>query len=152
MTDSLKIRIGEGLSNLFFGSLMFEAEQLFGKADKEELLNDFAENSTIVWHYNEYDFSLFFDSINAKPFVYVEIGNPKTELWDERIFNFPEKKIIELFKSKGIYLHETEHQEWDEKRLSFDEVNIDFYFSKNKLVSINYGIITEGLQTLILPN
>jgi len=68
------------------------------------------------------------------------------------IFNFTEKQVIGLFKDKGIYLFEQEYHEWGEKRLSFDEANIDFYFEKNRLVSINYGLISEGTQTLILPN
>ena len=62
-----------------------------------------------------------------------------------------EKQIIELFKSKGINVFETEVHEWGEKRLTFDDTNIDFYFEKNKLSSINYGMSEMDLP-LIFPN
>ncbi len=72
-------------------------------------------------------------------------------LWGHKIFELNEKQIIDLFKSKGISDFETELHEWGEKRLSFDEANIDFYFEKSKLCSINYGKSEMDLP-LILPN
>ncbi len=57
-----------------------------------------------------------------------------------------------MFKSNGILLYETELQEWGEKRLSFDNENIDFYFEKNTLTSVNYGRITPNSSILILSN
>jgi len=57
-----------------------------------------------------------------------------------------------LFKKKGVTNFETEVQEWGEKRLSFDELNIDFYFEKNILSSINYGKPENESTFLILPN
>lgn len=152
MDFSLEIRIGTGLSDLEFGSSMSEVEKLLGKADKVENINDVEEYPTIVWHYDEIGVSLFFDAKNTRCFVCADIENAEAMLWEEAVFNFTEKRVIELFKSKGIYLYEIEQQEWGENRLSFEEANIDFYFVKNKLISINYGIIAEGTQTLILPN
>jgi hypothetical protein len=73
-------------------------------------------------------------------------------LWGQKIFDLKEKQIIELFKANGITKHESEQHEWGEKRISFDEANIDFYFEKNKLVSINYGKSTLDQTILILPN
>ncbi len=148
----LEIRIGEGLSELRFGSTMSDAEKAFGKADKVEELNDLEMAPAILWHYYEQGFSLFFDANNDQLFICVDMMNQHAKLWDVIIFDLTEKQIIQLFKDKGIYLYEQEPHEWGEKRLSFDEANIDFYFQKNRLVSVNYGLITEGTQTLILPN
>jgi hypothetical protein len=152
MNDFLEIKIGLGLSKLAFGASMSDVEQLLGKANKEELLNELEEYPTIVWYYDDFRISLFFDAKVTELFVCADIENPEATLWDEKIFSLGEAQIIALFKSNGIYLFETELQEWGEKRLSFDEANVDFYFANNKLISINYGIITEGSQTLILPN
>lgn len=55
-----------------------------------------------------------------------------------RFLDLKEKQIVELFKSKGLLHYETKQHDWGEKRLSFDEVDIDFYFEKNKLISLNY--------------
>jgi len=152
MDFPLHIRVGVGLSGLQFGSSMTDAENVFGKADKIDDVNDVEVAPTILWHYKELGVSLFFDAQHEQSFICVDIENPEAKLWEVDIFNFTEKQIIDLFKEKGIYLFEKEYHEWGEKRLSFDEANIDFYFEKNRLVSINYGLISTGAQTLILPN
>ena len=141
-----------GLSNLLFGASMSEAEKIFGKAEESELLDDIEDCQSTVWHFWEEGFSLFFDESNNQLFCCVEIDNEDVTLWGQKIFSFTEKQIIDLFKSKGFTVFETEVHEWGEKRLSFDEVNIDFYFEKNKLSSINYGKPENDSNFLILPN
>jgi hypothetical protein len=148
---SLEIKPLTGLSELLFGSTMSDAEKALGKAEETEFLDDIEEFRSTVWHYWENGFSLFFDENNSQLFCCVEIDNEDVRLWGKKIFDLNEKQIIELFKSKGIITFETEQHEWGEKRLSFDEANIDFYFEKNKLSSINYGKSEMDLP-LILPN
>ncbi|OFY97570.1 MAG: hypothetical protein A3K10_00100 [Bacteroidetes bacterium RIFCSPLOWO2_12_FULL_31_6] len=140
-----------GLSDLLFGASMSDAEKVFGKAEESEFLDDIEECQSTVWHYWEQGFSLFFDEKSKQIFCCVEIDNKDVILWGQKIFDLSEKQIIDLFKSKGISDFETELHEWGEKRLSFDETNIDFYFEKSKLSSINYGKSEIDLP-LILPN
>ena len=130
---------------------MADVEKVFGKAGESEFLDDIDDWQSTVWHYWDSGFSLFFDEKNKQMFCCVEIDNPDVTLWGQKIFEFSEKQIVDLFKSKGITSFETEIHEWGEKRLSFDESNIDFYFEKNKLSSINYGKSEMDLP-LILPN
>ena len=150
MSLSFEIKPLVGLSELAFGAPMSVAETAMGKAEETELLDEIEEFRSTVWHYWENGFSLFFDD-NSRLFCCVEIDNDEVVLWGKKIFDLTEKQIIDLFKSKGIGAFETEQHEWGEKRLSFDEVNIDFYFEKNKLSSINYGKSEIDLP-LILPN
>lgn len=152
MSTSLEIKIGIGLSNLIFGASMEDAEKIFGVAEETELIDDDNQCQTIVWYYNKEGFTLFFEEQYKKTFNCVDIDNPECKLWGKKIFDLKEKQIIELFKSKGIIRYETEQHEWGEKRLSFDDVNIDFYFEKNILTSINYGKLIQDSQILILPN
>ncbi|MGZ4034119.1 MAG: hypothetical protein ACXVPU_06430 [Bacteroidia bacterium] len=152
MSISLEIKPVLGLSNLLFGASMAEAEKVFGKAEESELLDDIEDCQSTVWHYWDNGFSLFFDENDNQLFCSVEIDNKDVILWGQKIFSLNEKQIIELFKKKGITVFETEVHEWGEKRLSFDEANIDFYFEKNKLSSINYGKAENDSTFLILPN
>ncbi len=152
MCFPLEIKPGAGLSPLLFGATMNDAEKFFGKTQEAQLIDDIEEFPTTVWHYWTMGFTLFFDEQNSRLFYSVEIDNFDTVLWNQKIFDFKEKQIIELFKSKGITLYETERQDWGENRLSFDQANIDFYFEKNKLISINYGRLTNNSPILILPN
>lgn len=141
-----------GLSALQFGASATDAEKLFGKAQEVQVIDDIEEFKTTVWHYWDNGFSLFFDEQNNQLFNCVEINNIVSRLWGQSIFDFKEERIIQLFKSKGILHFETEQHDWGEKRLSFDKANIDFYFDKNKLISINYCKPTQNSQLLILQN
>jgi hypothetical protein len=141
-----------GLSNLPFGAAMSDIEKTLGKPEETEVLDDLEDCQSTVWHYWEQGFSLFFDENNSQIFGCVEIDNQEAVLWGKKIFTLSEKEIIALFKSKNYPQYETEVHEWGEKRLSFDAANIDFYFEKNKLTSINYGKSLSNPQILILPN
>ena len=126
---------------------MAEVQELFGAPDDTELLDEIENCCAIVWHYWDVGISFFFDENDEQRFSSVEI-----ELWGLPVFTLTEKRVIELFKSNGILLYETELQEWGERRLSFDNENIDFYFEKNKLTSVNYGRISPSSSILILSN
>jgi hypothetical protein len=152
LPEVLEIKPGVGLSQLAFGSNMAEAELAFGKPEETELLDDIDDCQATVWHYWDSGFTLFFDEHDNQHFNCAEIDHPDTVLWGQAIFKLNEKQVIELFKKKGFSRYETEQQEWGEKRLSFDDANIDFYFEKNKLCSINYGRPSANSSILILPN
>lgn len=148
----LEIKPGLGISSLLFGSTMAEAEETFGKAEEVQLIDELEGFQTTVWHYWDKGFALFFDNQNNLLFNCVEIDNTEALLWGQIIFNFKEKQIIELFKSKGLIRYETEYHDWGEKRLSFDDAVIDFYFNKNQLISINYCKPIKDSRLLIFQN
>jgi hypothetical protein len=143
MPFSADIKLGEGFSGLPFGVTQEKAVTFFGKPDSEVLLDELEFNKASVWRYNKYGFSLFFEESNQQLFSYVEVYNIDCKLWGIAIFELNEKQLIELFKSKNIKKHETETEDWGERRLSFETMNVDFYFERNKLISVNYGIINK---------
>ena len=149
---TFEIKPGIGISTLLFGASMAEAESVFGKTEEIQLIDEIEEFQTTVWHYWTKGISLFFDDKNNQQFNSVEIDNRESKLWGQKIFSLKEKQIIELLTSKGILKYETEQQDWGEKRLSFDEANIDFYFEKNQLICINYGKLNLDSPILILNN
>lgn len=152
MKSTLEIKPGIGLSSLAFGASMDEAEKSFGKPEDIQLIDDIEEFQTTVWHYWENGFTLFFDEQNNKLFNCAEIDNAEAQLWGKKVFELKEKQIIDLFRENGITLYESEQHDWGEKRLSFDEINIDFYFEKNRLISINFCKPLLNTQVLILKN
>jgi L-rhamnose mutarotase len=131
---------------------MKDAEIAFGKPNDIDLLDELEECKSTVFHYWENEFSLFFDEQKNQLFCCVEVDNKLAQLWGKQIFTLNEKQIIDLLKSKGYAEYESEVHEWGEKRISFEKANIDFYFEKNKLVSINYGQSIENTPILILQN
>ncbi len=152
MKDILEIKPGVGINDLKFGKSIQDAVIFFGKPDDIQLLDEIEESKSTVYHYWENGFSLFFDEQKNQLFCCVEIDNKEAYLWGKQIFGLNEKQVLDLFKSKGYTLYESEFHEWGEKRLSFEEINMDFYFEKNKLVSINYGYSIESHLNLIHSN
>lgn len=152
MATQIEIHPGNGLSGLHFGASMKDAELAFGKPEESQLLDDIEDSLSTVWHYWDEGISLFFDEKDNQLFCCAEVDNTGTLLWGHKVFELKEKQIIDLFKSKGFEQFETEQHEWGEKRISFDFINVDLYFEKNKLSSINYGRLLEEPRILILPN
>ncbi len=143
MNEVFEIQPQKGFSSLLFGSSMNDAEKLLGKPEEVVLIDDIDDYPATVWHYWDKGYSLFFDEKDGKSFFNVEIDNIKAELWGKKVFTLNERQIIDLMKNEGIHQYETETEEWGEKRVTFDEVNMDFYFENNNLVSINYGRIIK---------
>lgn len=146
------IQLGIGFSSLTFGSSMQDAEKIFGKPEEIILLDEIEDYQSTVWHYWNCGFSLFFDEKDKKKFSSVEINNAETLLLGQKLFSLTEKQIIELLQKTGVHQYEIEKEEWGEKRLTFDVLNVDFYFEKTQLVSVNYGKIIIIEPLLILSN
>lgn len=149
--DFIEIKPGIGINDLTFGTSIKDAEAIFGEPEDMDVLDELELNKSTVYHYWENGFSLFFDEQRERSFCCVEIDNKNAVLWEKQIFSLTEKQVVTLFKSKGYDEYENEMHEWGEKRLSFEKANMDFYFEKNKLVSINYGGFMEP-PVLILAN
>lgn len=140
----IAIYLLKGLGSLNFGEPRSKAIEVFGEPDEcEELFDELLNEKSIVCHYWEKGFSLFFKDDKNKTFTCAEVDNPQTMLQDKKLFALNEKQVVELFKDCGFILSETEQHPWGERRLSFDEAFADLYFENGKLVSINF-CMAEG--------
>jgi hypothetical protein len=149
----LEIKPRSGINGLAFGTSTAEAEGQFGKPDETEELEGGTDANSLVWHFWEKGFSLFFDIQQGKRFSCVEIDHPESVLWGKKIFRLSETELKSFFTDKGFKTIDIEDHEWGERRISFDDALIDFYFEKGKMISINYGISLGGEEKmLILPN
>ncbi len=73
LKQPLEIKTCIGLSDLAFGATTTEAQNVFGKAEETELLDDIESFQSTVWHYWDQGFSLFFDEGQDQLFCCVEI-------------------------------------------------------------------------------
>jgi hypothetical protein len=142
-----------GLNNFKFGTPAAEALKVFGKPEEtEDLKDDVLNANSLVYHYWEKGFSLFFNANADKIFTCAEIDNPESILFGARIFDLTETELIKLFEANGYKVSETEDHEWGEKRVSFDEALIDLYFENDELSSINFGLFPEESTFFYFPN
>ena len=127
-----------------------EAIKVFGQPQEiQHLEDDLLNNSSIVFHYWDDGYSLFFDNRRQQQFSSVELDNRESILFDVKIFSLREKELVALLLQNGHRLSDTEVHEWGEKRLSFDSAGLDCYFENNRLVSVNFGLV-EAFDSLTI--
>lgn len=142
--QNIAIHLLKGLGDLKFGEGMHRAVTLFGDANEtEDLLDELLNEKSVVCHYWDRGFSLFFKDDAEKTFTCAEVDDKEATLFGEKLFTLNEKQVVALFKENGFSLTETEQHAWGERRVSFDDAFADLYFENGKLISINF-CMAEG--------
>jgi len=153
MFDQPEILLLKGFCSLSFGDSKENVIKKFGEPEEiQNLTDDILNNNSLVYHYWEYGFSLFFDTNKNQAFCNVEIDNKETLLFGIKIFSLKEKEIIALMLENGYELSDSEMHQWGEKRISFDSAGLDCYFENNRLVSVNFGVLETDTNFYYFPN
>ncbi len=153
MFEKPEIKLLEGFCTLAFGASKEEAVLVFGEPEEiQNLTDDILNNNSMVYHYWNEGYSLFFNTNQNQTFCSVEIDNKDVLLFETCLFALKEKEIIDLMKQHGYQLSDSEVHKWGEKRLSFDEAGLDCYFENGKLVSVNFGVPDNGTNFMYFPN
>jgi hypothetical protein len=148
----MEAQLMKSFAGLSFGASQSEATRLFGKPEETENLQAIDGSESLVWHYWSRGFTIFFDKPDQGRFCCVEIDRSvKLRLWNEPVFDLDENSLKALFKKRGFKEIDEETHDWGEKRISFDDAMVDFYFEKGLLVSINFGVVVAEIPA-ILPN
>lgn len=138
MLEKPEINLLNAFCTLPFGASKSKAVEIFGDPEEiQHLTDDILNTSTLAHHYWNQGYSLFFDTNNDACFCSAEISHKETRLFGIKIFNLKEQELIALMKQNGYTLSDSEMHTWGEKRLSFDEAELDCYFEKGKLLSVN---------------
>ena len=144
----LHIKPEIGLGDLKFGSTKSAITALVGIPKDKEIIKEEDVEEVEVWHYPDYGYSLFFETGQLPRLTSIEVYHEDSELFNEKIFSLSEEEIIVLLKKNGYEELEIEDHEWGERRISCDELSMDFYFQENELVTINFGIYLDFNDTL----
>lgn len=149
MTElNLEILLLEGLNDLKFGDSPAVVEKTLGKPTEIKKLSEEGEEldedlDTILWEYDDQGLTLFFEGKNNHVLSCFETDNPEATIFGQRVFDLSEEEIIELMKANDLTQMDSEEEEWGEKRLSFDEGLIDFYFQDGELTTVNWGVFVN---------
>src|ERR1700739_2168218 len=97
--EEITIYLLKGFCDLLFGDNPARAIKLFGEPEeKEELTNELLNEKSIVYHYWDNGFSLFFKNDENKGLHCVEVDNKEVVLLGEKIFTLKEEEVVNLFK------------------------------------------------------
>ncbi|MFO8086523.1 MAG: hypothetical protein R6T91_01790 [Bacteroidales bacterium] len=138
----LEIRPGKGFGELEFGSTDQQILDMLGDPDTTEVVDDDEDShGTILWDYIDQGYSLFLEGEETARLAACETDHPEIVLFDQKVFELQEDEIIDLMKSHGYDAIDSDDEIWGERRISFDDALIDFYFKANRLISVNWGVV-----------
>ncbi len=134
----LTIKIKEGLGDIRFSMPITSVHSLLGEANETESISNALDEPTTILRYNEIELTLFFEG-NEPCLQCIDICHEDTMLFGKNIFNLTEQEITQLMVENNYLEQDIEAEDWGEKRISFYEANIDFYFNEGELVSVSVG-------------
>lgn len=134
----MKVLIKQGLGDIRFNMPVEETVALLGTADEVENIDNAADEPTTVLRYNNMGLTLFFEGENPQ-LACIDTCNTDCSLFGEEVFDLDEQMLVRLMVKNGYAEQDVDEEDWGERRVSFPEGNVDFYFDKGELVSIILG-------------
>ena len=135
---NLAIEIKQSLGSLFFNMPVEEVVAQLGTANEVENIDNAADESTTVLRYTDLGLTLFFEGENPT-LACIDVSNEDCTLLGENIFDLDERQIVQLMVKHHYLEQDVDEEDWGERRVSFPEGNIDFYFDDGELISIIFG-------------
>lgn len=133
-----------GLEEIKFGADQAEVENIMGEPEEiEDLEGEADESDAEVWNYWKEGHTVFFDKAQNNRCACFETDNNKAVMWDKQVFQMNEQQITELMKTNGFTELDAEDEEWGERRVSFNDAVVDFYFENGQLISVSWGVMID---------
>lgn len=133
----------KGYGELNFGDDSEHVITYLGAPEEVENLEDEDVFQTVILYYWEKGITVFFEGRDRSVVSCFESENTSSTMFGKEIFTMDEKSIIDLMNSKGYEVAETEMETSGEKRVSYDDAMIDFFFMDDKLVAVNWGVLVN---------
>jgi hypothetical protein len=144
---SFEIKPLEGFGALEFGSTPKQIVAQLGEPDDKEEIKDEDMGDSMIYHYDDLELSLFFEVDEEPVLTQFESENRGITLFGKKLFVLNEAEIIKLMNDhdyEDIDSEMMEDEEYEnEKRVSFDDALIDFYFSEGELTAISWGMMMD---------
>jgi hypothetical protein len=144
MSDlTLTIEPKVGFGEIKFGDESQKVIDILGEADEVENIEDEDGFNVVILNYWEKGVTVFFEGGEKSVVSCFETDIPETTLFGKEVFSMSEEEVIALMKEKGFEVAETEVEETGEKRISYDDALIDFFFEDGELIAINWGVLVN---------
>ncbi|MBO7201813.1 MAG: hypothetical protein J6V54_10535 [Bacteroidales bacterium] len=132
------IELKKGLGNLTFDMALEDVKQILGEPTEMETIDNGMEEETLVLHYDDQNLTLFFEG-ETKLLNCIDTDNEDTVLFGQKIYTLTEKEIAQLMIANNYFAEDIETESWGERRVTFIEGNIDFFFENDELMSVVFG-------------
>ena len=138
----LQIILKKGLGEIYFGCTPEVVRAQYGEPEDVEELESAIDGDveSIVWNYPDSGLNFFFDAANGEPVLStIESDNLETVLFNSLIFNITREQIISLIKENSYSEIDEEDETWGEHRVTFEDAQIDFYFTDEELTLVSWS-------------
>lgn len=132
------INVKQGLGDIRFGMPVEEIVALLGNADEVETIDNALDDPTTVLHYDEADLTLFLEGENPK-LSCIDTSDETCTLFGQSVFALDERALVALMVEHGYVEQDVDNEDWGERRVSFGQANIDFFYDGGQLVSVSLG-------------
>ncbi len=139
MLKSLEIKPKVGFGEIEFGEYLDNIVSLLGEAEEIDTIEEDEEMNMLILHYWELGFSVIFEGSTKQIVSGFETDHTDATMFEKKVIGMSEQDIVKLMQENGLGEYETEMEEVD-KRISFDDEMLDFYFRDDKLVYVNWGV------------
>lgn len=133
----MELTIKKGLGDILFGMPVEEVTALLGEPTEVDNIDNAADESTTVLRYED-RFTLFFEGDNPT-LSCMDITDESVTLFGSDIFDMGETEIVQLMVAHNYFEQDVDTEDWGERRVSFNEGNIDFFFEDDELLSVVIG-------------
>lgn len=153
MENNLMIKPLIGFGNVKFGASKEEVKAVFGEPQEVETIEGDEDFSQVeVWSYWDQGHAVYFEDEFENRCTNFETDHEDAVLFGKKIFALTERQVIELMKENGFTDFEAENeQEWEERRLSFYDAQVDFVFDEEALVQVSWAVGFDDHENVKWP-
>lgn len=134
---TLDIHIKQGIGDIKFQMPIDDVIAILGETPEVETIDNAVDETTTVLRYTN-GMTFFFEGDNQN-LTCIDISNPDITLFGKKIFDLSEKEIVNLMVENKYFEQDVDNEDWGERRVTFNEANIDFYFEDEELQSVIIG-------------
>jgi hypothetical protein len=133
----------KGFGEILFGDTSEKVITYLGQPEDVDNIEDVDGFNTVVLFYYEPGITVFFEGREKSVVACIETENPDSVMFGKTIFNMTEEDIISMMTEKGFEVAEIEMETTGERRVSYDDAMIDFFFLEGDLVFVNWGVMVN---------
>jgi hypothetical protein len=138
----MEILLLKGFNDLEFGLSKDGFLEKYSQFTNFEIVEEDGEYKTEAIYMPELETSIYFEGDETEmAFTACETENPEALLFGVKIFKKSEAEITKLIQDHKFSDLEIEIEEWGEKRVSFYDAMVDFYFEDGMLTNVSWGIL-----------
>lgn len=137
------IKVKEGFGDIHFGITTDSLTKMLGEPEDIETFDDDGAFKTTILNYWDLGLSAFFEGIDNAVLSCLETDIPDSTLFGINIFDLDEEEIIALMSRQGFEVAEIEMDDDGERRISYDDALIDFFFHDGELMAVNWGVLVN---------